>query len=142
MRKWMYEAVKSCDGQTEFSADRIMTTGAVEGPEGDGDSPARPFIVIRAATNQPPLQLGSASKIKQQRYQIWLHREPGSMLDIDDFCKSLEDGIPAMAPDNSSEWVPDVIMEARWEDTSGDGYDDHFKTTTRFVTFLVTYNPA
>jgi hypothetical protein len=51
----------------------------------------------------------------------------------------LEDLVPATAPQQHADgW----IMDTKWEDTSGDGFDDHYGTTVRYVTFLVTYRPA
>lgn len=134
MRKWMFAAVNSTPGRVALIGDRLMTTGAVDGPAGDGDRPDTPFAVLRAATNQ-----GGMGHVKQQRYQVWLHRDPGSMIDIDDFMKALEEHVPTLAPSQTAEGV---VMDAKWEDTSGDGFDDHFQTVTRYASFLLTYNPA
>lgn len=134
MRKWMFAAVNSCPGSSALLGGRLMTTGAVDGPDGDGDAPATPFAVLRAATNQTGM-----GHVKQQRYQVWIHTTPGSMISTDEFLKSLENHIPSLTPSKTAEGV---VIDARWEDTSGDGFDDHFQTTTRYATFLITYNPA
>jgi hypothetical protein len=49
----------------------------------------------------------------------------------------LEKYIPTLAPAKLASG--EVVMDAKWEDTSGDGYDDHYLTSTRYVTFLLTY---
>lgn len=135
MRKWLYEAVKSCPGQQEFSAGRVMTTGSVEGPGGVDDAPDKPFIVIRLSTADP----FPGTSVKQQRGQVWLHDNPGSLLDTDGLCEALADHVPAQAPAVRPEAV---IMECEYEETSGDGFDDHFQTDTRYVTFRITYKPT
>lgn len=137
-RQWMYDQVMACDKVQETVDDRVFSTGSVEGPEGDGDSPARPFIVIRASTNTRPLSLNMAPT-KQSRYQVWVHDSPGDTTNIDDIVQQLENRLPAMAPSSN---VEGRITDCRWEDTSGDGYDDHYGTTTRYVTYLVTWRPA
>ena len=137
-RQFMYDSVTSLPTVHSLFGDRVMSTGAGEGPEGDGDMPTAPFVIIRAQTNQRPVFLPAAPevKVKQQRYQVWVHWQGGDTTPADDLVKELEDQVPPMAGVKTSEGN---IMECRWEDTSEDGYDDHFKTNTRYVTFLVTY---
>lgn len=137
-RKWMYDEVLACPKVQGAVADRIFGTGSVEGPEGDGDSPDRPFIVIRASTNQRPLLL-NMSPTKQTRYQVYVHDAPGDTTAMDDIVEQLENRLPGRAPADN---VEGHITDCRWEDTSGDGFDDHYGTTTRYVTFLVTWRPA
>ena len=135
-RAYMYEAVSACPKASSAFGDRVFAPGGAEGPGGEGDSPARPFVMIRAATNQPGVRGG---KPKQQRFQVYLHDTPGDTTNIADLQKELEDLVPATAPTAHADgW----IMDTTWEDTSGDGYDDHYNTTVRYVTFLVTYRPA
>lgn len=134
MRSWMFVAVNSTPGSAGLLGGRVMTTGAAEGPDGNGDAPDTPFAVIRAATNQP-----GQGPVKQQRYQVWVHTQPGTLTPTDDFMKALEKHIPMLAPDKTADGV---VMEVRWEDTSGDAYDDHFQTTTRYASFLMTYKPT
>lgn len=136
-RKFMYDGVTAI-APVAFG-DRVFESGAVEGPEGEGDSPDNPFIVIRASTNQPPLFMSREVKVKQSRFQVWVHDTPGDTSTIDAMVKTLEDDLPDAAP-----YVEDGnhYMECRWEDSSADAYDDHFQTTTRYVTFLVTWRPA
>lgn len=134
MRKWLYARVKSCPGQTEFSSDRIFSSGSVDGVE--ADSPDKPFIVIRFSLNQAGLP---RTKVRQQRFQVWLHTEPGSMLPTDVLCQELSEWLPSQAP---AQFEDEWIMDCLYETTSSDGYDDHFKTETRYVEFLGTYRPA
>lgn len=133
MRKWSYETVASSPGVSEAFASRIYGPGAVEGAE-PGDSPTRPFIVIRFSTRDSAL-----GGVKQQRIQVWLHDDNSSMLPMD----SIANGLEKWLPDNAPAWHDgDWIMDCVWEDTSGDGFDDHYQTQTRYVTFLITYRPA
>jgi hypothetical protein len=134
----MYDSVKSMPSMSTKFGDRLMATGAGEGPEGDGDMPDAPFVIIRAATNQRPVFMPSTPemKVKQQRYQVWIHWKGGDTDPSDALAKELEDQVPPMAGVRTAEGN---IMDCRWEDTSGDGYDDHYGTNTRYVTFLVTY---
>lgn len=138
MRKWLYESVVSSPSQDEFSGGRVLSSGGVEGDEGQGDSPSRPFIVLRLSTNQQITRLPGAT-IRQQFVQVWLHTEPGSMIPTDDLCEELSKHLPAQAPAKRED---EVIIECDWRDTSSDGFDDHYQTATRFVTFLVTYKTA
>lgn len=134
MRKWAYDTVKACPGLSDFAGDRVFSSGSVDGPE--ADSPERPFVVIRFSTNQSGLP---KTKVKQQRFQAWLHMEPGSMLPIDDLCLAMEDWVPSQAPQLNNGYR---IMECVWEFTSPDTFDDHYKTETRYVEFLTTFRPA
>lgn len=137
-RKWMYDRVMACPKVVTNVTDRIFGTGSVEGPGGDGDSPQRPFIVVRAATNQRPIGLNMVPT-KQQRFQVYFHDTPGDTTAMDDVVEQLENIVPTVNGEASSEgW----ITNCRWEDTSGDGFDDHYGTTTRYVTFLVTWRPT
>jgi hypothetical protein len=132
----MYESVMACPLAADRFGSRVFSTGAGEGPEGGGDSPDRPFVVIRAAVNQPGVRGGAA---KQQRFQVYVHDIPGDTTNIDDMQKQLEDLVSQRAPVATTEgWIMDCV----WEDTSGDGFDDHYGTTVRYVTFLVTWRPA
>lgn len=132
MRKWAYEATKACTGMEEFSGGRVYSSGSVDGPE--ADSPERPFVVIRFSTNQRGL-----ARVKQQRFQVWLHTEPGSMIPIDELCEQLEEWLPSQAPvRHGSDWIMDCV----WEFTSPDTFDDHYKTETRYVEFLATFRPG
>lgn len=140
-RQFMYDSVGSLPSISSKFGDRVMSTGAGEGPEGEGDMPTAPFVIIRAETNQRPIFLAAAPevRIRQQRYQVWVHWQGGDTTASDDLVKELEDLLPLKAPTVTGEGN---IMECRWEDTSPDGYDDHFSTDTRYVTFLVTYKAA
>lgn len=135
MRAWLYETVLSCPDQADFSGGRVYTSGGVEGAEGPGDTPARPFIINRLSVNQQITRLPGTT-IRQQSVQVWLHTDPGSMLDTDDMAESLTTWLPSQTP---AKRMGEVIIDCEWQDTSGDGYDDHYKTQTRYVTFLVTY---
>lgn len=134
MRKWAFDAVSTCPGQVEFAANRIYSSGSVDGAE--ADSPTRPFIVIRFSTKQLALP---KTKVKQQGFQVWLHMEPGSMLPIDDLAGELEDWLPSQAPVRAH---GDWIMDCAFQFTSPDTFDDHYKTETRYAEFLVTFRPG
>jgi hypothetical protein len=132
----MYDAVMACPKASDPFGERVFAPGGAEGPGGEGDSPDRPFVMIRAATNQPGIRGGAP---KQQRFQVYVHDTPGDTTNIDDLQKELEDTVPGQAPvANAEGWIMDCV----WEDTSGDGFDDHYGTTVRYVTFLVTWRPV
>jgi hypothetical protein len=135
MRKWLYAAVKSCPGQAEMVQNRIYSTGGVEGDEGPGDNVEPPFIVLRFGTNNNPRMPGST--VKRQFAEVWVHTSPGSMIPTDDLVGELEKWLPSQAP---ARYQEDRIMECDWQFTSGDGFDDHYRTTTRYVEVLVTFN--
>lgn len=135
MRKWMYQTVDGLEAASTFAAGGIHTSGGTEGDDGPSDAPAKPFIVIRLGTNQQIVRM-PGSKVKQQLVQVWLHTEPGTMLPTDEVAAALEEHVPAQAPAKTDEFI---IIAAEWMDTSGDGYDDHYGTETRYVTFLVTF---
>lgn len=135
MRKWMYENVTGCPGVSGFAADRVYTSGGAGGELGPDDMPSKPFIMIRLGINQQGTRLPGTT-IRQQSVQVWLHTEQGSMLSTDALAEALQKHLPAQAPEKRAD---EVIIECEWLDTSGDGYDDHFKTETRYVTFLVTF---
>jgi hypothetical protein len=130
MRKWVYESVVACD-KPEGWGNRVFSSGSVDQP--DGDSPQRPFIVIRLSTAATPL---AGTQIKQQNFQVWMHRVPGSMLNVDELALNMERHMEAAAPAQVTGFN---IMECSWQFTSEDQYDDHFKTSTRFAAFLATY---
>lgn len=137
-RKFMYDSVMAMPSITSHFGGRVMAVGAGEGPGGDDDRPTTPFVIIRAQTNQNQVFMPQGTP-KQQRYQVWVHWDGGDTTDADALVRELEDGLWPLAPVKTAEgW----IMECRWEDTSGDGYDDHYRTNTRYVTFLVTYREA
>ncbi len=133
MRKWINAVVKSCPGQVALTGDRVYGPASVEGDE-PGDSPTRPFIVIHFSTHVRGL-----GGVKQQRVQVWVHDDKTTMLPVDGLIADLEEHVPAQAPQS---YDGDWIMDCVWEDTSGDGFDDHFNTNVRYITFLVTYKPG
>ena len=133
-RQFMYEAVSSLPTVQASFGGRVMSVGAGEGPGGEDDRPTVPFIIIRSSTNQR-----GEGRVKQQRYQVWVHWSGGDTTPADNAVVELENVLPGKAGVSS----PDgYIMDVRWEDTSGDGYDDHYGTNVRYVTFLATYSTA
>lgn len=140
MRDWIYDKVISCPSQADVAGGRVFTTGAVDGPTSEvEDIPAMPFIVIRLGVKDNTGLPGS--RIKQQGAQIWVHSDPNSdtgssMLPTDDLLRELETWLPGQAPEVVD---GEVIIDCAWQFTSGDGYDDHFRSTTRYVTVLVTF---
>lgn len=137
-RKFMYDSVLTMPSVPGQFGSRVMATGAGQGPGGETDRPTTPFIIIRAQTNQRPILMPAASemKVKQQRYQVWVHWDSDDTTPADDVVAELENLMPTKAGVATAEGN---IIECRWEDTSEDGYDDHYATNTRYVTFLVTY---
>lgn len=138
MRKWLVETVTSCPTQSSVTGGRIFTTGSADGPTHEPeDIPDFPFIIIREGVNTNPNMPGT--KVKQQTAQVWIHDAPGSMLPTDKLASELEKWLPSQAPHTNSDGV---VMACEWQFTSGDGFDDHFGSTVRYVTVLVTFKEA
>ena len=137
LRKLVFERIT---GLVEFTsvipAARVFSPGAV-GMKNPGHSPIRPFAVMRFQPDNP----GMVPKLpmSQQRFNVWLHDEPGSMDNIEDAVAALKKGLPGALPGVSENLR---VIECVWEGTSADGYDDHFGTTTVYVDFMATYKPA
>lgn len=135
LRKWAYAQVTGLTGFV-IPDSRVYSSGAV-GAEIPGDSPTRPFAVIRFATEAAGLL--PSYPIHQRRFSVWVHDEPGTMENIDAAAKQLKEDLPATVP---VLFEGDRIMECLWEGTSEDFYDDHFGTNVVRVDFNATYKPA
>lgn len=123
MRGFIYEVVNS------LTLDANVSSSGADDPLA---SPDRPFIVIRSQTTQPALR---RNKPVQQRFQVWYHDNPGSMLDIDDGIDLITDALV----DRAATWWTNVwIMDVEHENTSPDLFDDHYKTNCRYTEILVT----
>lgn len=137
LRKMVYQkAIGLADFIAVVPVDRLFSAGAA-GMKNPGDSPSRPFAVVRFQPDNP----GLVPKLpaSQQRFSIWIHDEPGSMDNIEDAVAALRDGLPSALPGLLE---GTRVMECVWEGTSADGYDDHFGTTTVYVDFMATYKPS
>lgn len=135
LRKWAYTKVTALTGFA-IADENVFSSGAV-GVAVPGDSPARPFAVIRLSPTNPGLypKMGGT---QQTRFAVWLHDEPGSMDNIDAGIKSLK----ALASDLPETFEGMVVMNVNWENDSQDFYDDHFGTNVMYSEFLATYKPA
>lgn len=133
LRKRIYQAIIAIP--TGVDDAQVYSSGAV-GQATPGRSAVRPFIVIRLQPDNPGLAPRLA--VSQQRWNAWVHDEPGSMDNIDAAVKALKEEIPiSLVGDGESIRV----LETVWEDTFADGYDDHFGTNVSYVDFLTTYKP-
>lgn len=133
LRKRIYAAVTAAN--TGIPDGSVYSPGAA-GKLVAGDSPSRPFIVVRFQPDNP----GMLPKfpVHQRRWNAWVHDDPGTMENIDKAVDALKEEIPTLLQ-GSGEGV--FIVETVWEDTFADGYDDHFGTTVTYVDFLTTYKP-
>lgn len=131
LRKRVYQAVIAID--TGIADDQVYSSGAV-GQELPGISAKRPFIMIRFQPDNPGLI--PRLPVSQQRWNAWVHDEPGTMDNIDKAVKALKELLPPTLA-GLGEGVR--ILETVWEDTFADGYDDHFGTNVAYVDFLTTY---
>lgn len=130
MRRFIYGVVSNLE-LPRGAEQRVYSSGATG--MGQEDQPDRPFVMVTSQTNQPGLR---RAMINQQRFQVWFHDDPGSMTDIDDGLKLIQDALTAYA---ESWWNDEIfLMGVEWENTSGDMFDDHFKTNTRYCEFLIT----
>jgi hypothetical protein len=135
LRKMVYAAVTGITG-FEIPDDQVFSSGAV-GHKKPGDSPSRPFAVVRFNPDNPGLV--SRYPLHQRRFSVWLHDEPGSMDKIETAVAQLKLELPPSLP-GVLEGLR--VIDCVWEGTSADGYDDHFGTNTVYVDFMATYRPA
>jgi hypothetical protein len=131
LRKRAYQAVLACN--TGIPDEQVFSSGAV-GQSIPGTSAVRPFIVIRFQPRAPGML--PRYPVSQQRWNVWVHDEPGTMEKIDLAVASLEKELPALIV-GDAEGVR--VMETVWENTFADGYDDHFGTNLTYVDFMTTY---
>ena len=135
VRKWVYEKVLLVPGMGVFGG-RFYSSGAV-GEAVPGDSPARPFGVIRFSPGQPGVL--PTYPVNQRNFKIWLHDEPGTMSNIEDGCEALRKAMPGFAPEL---FMGNRIICCEWAGVSEDSYDDHFGTNTVWSDFRLTWKPA
>jgi hypothetical protein len=135
LRKWAYEQVTGLPG-LGIPAARVYSSGSV-GETIPGDSPSRPFAVIRLAPEIPGLLPGYP--VHQRRFGVWIHDDPGTMEKLDAAAKIIKDGLHHPVP---VMYEGIFIMDCVWEGTSEDFYDDHFLTNVVRVDFLLTHKLA
>jgi hypothetical protein len=135
IRKWFHGKASVVAG-LGIPADRVFAAGAV-GAAIPGDSPTRPFAVIRYGPRNPGVQPNFP--VKQQVASVWVHDEPGTMKNIDAAVEALEVGLKNVAP---VAFEGMKVMECRWIGNSEDFYDDHFQTNVVNVEFQLTWKPA
>ena len=97
-----------------------------------GDTPATPFIVIRAMVVPPSLL--ASFPVDDHPYQIWVHDRPGTMGKIDAAIDALKSYLPSQAPDTFGD---EYYFACEWNAMSDDLYDDHFKTNCRHADFTL-----
>lgn len=105
----------------------MYTSGGVEDP-----GPQRPFVMVHMGIEQTPLGMPASSRTLEIPFDVVVHDNPGTMLDIDDACVIVKDSLPAFAPAVVGAMS---VYEVKYEETSRDLWDDHFKTNTRRVSF-------
>jgi hypothetical protein len=131
LRKRVYQAVIATD--TGVADAQVYSSGAVGATDPRKSAP-RPFIIIRFQPDNPGIL--PRLPVSQQRWNAWVHDEPGSMELIDTAVKALKETLPPLLV-GEGEGVR--ILETVWEDTFADGFDDHFGTNVAYVDFLTTY---
>lgn len=131
LRKRLYEAVVAA--ASSVVGDQVYSPGAI-GQQMPGVSAKRPFIVIRLQPDNPGIL--PRLPVSQQRWNAWVHDEPGTMDNIDQAVALLKQEVPIFLL-GDGEGVR--VLETVWEDTFADGYDDHFGTNVAYVDFLTTY---
>lgn len=128
MRAWIYNRATALPGMPSGFAENAISSGAA-------DNPRAPFLIISMGVEQPPIGMPASSRTQQIPFTVWVHDTPGSMLDIDDACVVLKNGLPT----RDGFMVGGLsVYEVKWEDTGADAYDDHFKTNCRPVRFRMT----
>lgn len=129
MRTWLYNRIKAAAGiPAAFGSGanmRVISTGAA-------DQPVKPFMIVQMGTEDPPLGSVAEERTQLVPFTVWVHDEPGSMLNIDDAAIALKNAIPT----EDGVVVGGLsIYRVKWEMTGEDAYDDHFGTNTRPVRF-------
>jgi hypothetical protein len=81
---------------------------------------------------QPPLGMPMEARAQSIPFTVWVHDEPGSMLNIDDAAVALKDNLPIA---DGAVVGGMSVYEVRWSETGEDSYDDHYKTNCRPVRF-------
>lgn len=133
LRKRVYQAVIATN--SGIADAQVYSSGAV-GQADPGKSASRPFIVVRFQPDNPGLL--PRLPVSQQRWNAWVHDEPGTMENIDAAVEALKTEIPTLLVGDGENVR---VLETVWEDTFADGYDDHFGTNVAYVDFLTTYKP-
>lgn len=135
IRKWAYVKASAVPG-LGIPADRVFSPGAV-GEAVPGDSPTRPFAVIRFSPSNPGVLPNFP--VHQQVMQIWVHDDQGTMTKIDTAVEALRKNMPGYAP---VVYEGMKIMECLWLGNSQDFYDDHYGTNVVYSEFQLTWKPA
>jgi len=133
LRKRVYEAVVNSLTSTGMDGAHVFSSGAVGAIDPTKSAP-RPFVVIRFQPDNPGL--APRFPVSQQRWNAWVHDDPGTMSRIDAAVAALKEEVPTWLI-GDGEGVR--VLETVWEDTFADGYDDHFGTSVTYVDFLTTY---
>lgn len=134
LRKRIYDdVVLILSSTTDISGDDVYSSGAV-GKAEPGKSARRPFVMIRFQPDNPGIL--PRLPVSQQRWNAWVHDQPGSMELIDAAVKQLKEELPPLL---SGDGDGVRVLETVWEGTFADGYDDHFGTSVTYVDFMTTY---
>ena len=127
MRTWIYNRITALPLPAGM-ATRVTSSG-------NADNPVRPFITLAMGPEQPVLGMPAEAAVQRVPFDVILHDKPGSMLNIDDAAVTIKNSLPT--PDGAV--VGNMsVYECRWDMTSSDGYDDHYGTNTRTVSFILT----
>ncbi len=129
MRAWVVNRIKAMTTLPAGFKDRVLAPGAVE-------NPLKPFTLINMNSEQPVFGLPAEARAQSVPFTVWLHDEPGSMVDIDNASIIIKDALPAKIEEEGFKIGNLSVYEVRWTGTGDDGYDDHFGTTCRPVRFV------
>lgn len=134
MRTLLYNRIKAITLPDTFGIPpRIISSG------NDLDNPVKPFLLLSMDIEERPLGTTAEMRVSRVPFTVWVHDEPGSMLDIDSAAFALKNNLPT--PDG--EKVGDMSHYGiEWEDIGQDAFDDHFKTNTRPVHFVMRTHRA
>ena len=128
MRTFIYNRLKNLAGiPAKFGTPpRIISTGNNE------DNPQKPFLLVAFDIETKPLDSVAEMRVSRIPFTVWVHDEPGTMLDIDEAAFAIKNGLPT--PDGAA--VGNMSHYGiTWEEIGGDTADDHFGTNTRPVRF-------
>lgn len=130
----MYNRIRALTFPAAFGAPpRIISSGS------DLDNPLKPFMILQMDIEEKPLGATAEMSVSRLPFTVWVHDEPGSMVAIDDAAFALKHNLPTLdgaVVGNMSHYG------IEWEDIGQDAFDDHFKTNTRPVRFVMRTHRA
>jgi hypothetical protein len=127
MRTYVYNRIMGLALPSVFgSPARVISSGSSE------DNPLKPFLIVQFDIEVKPLGMPASARTSRVPFTVWVHDEPGTMLNIDEAAFILKNDLPTLDGAKVGNMSHYGI---EWEEIGQDAFDDHFKTNTRPVRF-------